>query len=137
MKQKYQITLTKEQLQAIQTALNCTFRFKMGQCGEMVDHLQDVNGRYILDNDLKEDIETLVKPKLGLSPTSYIGVNRLDSIDEMVTIHDCIRNFLSWEIAKERGLTDGIKRDWNEMWTVNYDKPTNYFGGLVEIKKLN
>jgi hypothetical protein len=123
---KYTIHLNKNQLRVIQMALNATFRFKMGQFGDMLNELTDINGEifkgndFIFNNKVEKEIEGILKPLMGLEHNETMGVGRFSSIDQMVAMHDCIRY--------ELHINDA---DRLNCWC---PKPIDFSGGIGMIK---
>jgi hypothetical protein len=121
---QYNLTLTKEQLQMIDYALEATARFSIGQPSMMVEQLiaPETQEKW----DLAEQIEKLIKPVMGLSSNASYGVGKDPRVDALLDLHEVIRHHLSWERAKEESLTTGYERDWSTMMTVNYDAPHHW-----------
>jgi len=127
---KYTIHLNEEQLRVIQMALNATFRFRMGQFGDMLNELTDINGDIfkgndvIFDDKVEKEIEGILKPLMGLEHNETIGIGKLSSIDQMVVMYDSIRYTLCI----------------NDVNKLNYwcREPIDFLGesGMIEVKKV-
>ena len=119
---KYKLTVTKEQLELINRATNILSRLKMGQFDDMLQELKDKDHNYIFTHDLLEDIEKLVKPKMGLHGFTF-GVRKFDDADKLFTIHNCIRHQFWKENPSRSTMTvDSNVTDWG--------------GGIVEIERI-
>ena len=119
---KYKITVSKEQIILINRAVEILARVKMGQFDGMLQELKDSSDKWIFDNDLLEDVENIIKPKMGLKNSQSFGVNRFKEVGELYTIHTCIR-YQMWKENPNRqsGTIDSHATDWG--------------GGLVRIEK--
>lgn len=105
MTEKYKLTVTKEQLQLINKACNVLSRVKMGQFHELLEELKDKDGKWLFDHDLLDDVNKLIKPKMGLLGGRSFGVNKFDDTDVLFTIHNCLRHQL-WKEDPNRNSFD-------------------------------
>jgi len=120
---KYKITITKEQLTLLNEATNILSRVKMGQFDEFLTTLRDKDNNLIFDHDLLDDVNKLIKPKMGLEGGQSFGVNRFDDADKLFTLHNCFRHQLWKENPNRSNATvDSHVTDWG--------------GGLIEIEEI-
>jgi hypothetical protein len=119
----YQIYCNKKQAGVIQNALELWARISGGQIQEL---LRPYN---ISNTDLVDEIRRLSRQiEVGIKLESLTGKDK----DLAWEMYQTVRHRLSWDKAG-----NPIVRDWNTMWSVNYDEPMKITTEpLLSIAKL-
>lgn len=132
MNNKYVLVLSKNQLHAINVAVEVLARLKIGQIKPALDQCLDKNGNSnVLSWEKETAIEAIIKPELGLSLNQSWGVGKFKIADLYWDLHEVIRNIMSWDNAKETGsiteeeYTKRIRSN-KGLWTNNYDEPMHW-----------
>ena len=134
--QLYQITLTREQMQALCRASETCSRLVMGQMDMALDYLRDRDGKIVNDYDLTRAVEALTKPAQGLAPNQSGGVGWHQTGDQLWDIYTALRHRLAWDRAESEGvISPGDPRKWPEMSGVTFDDPTNLIGPPIKIEQ--
>lgn len=142
--QKYVLVLSKNQLQAISVALETLARLKCGQIKFALEQCLDKDGNSnVLDWDIEDHVEHLVKPHLGLEKNQSWGVGRFKTIDLIWDLYEVIRYKMSWDNALESGKV--TEKDYKEkirnedMYGVSYNEPMhwNHDEDLVKVYSAN
>lgn len=126
---KFQIKVNEEQLREIIHALEVVARLNIGQLDMALDCCLDENGNsHIVPYDTCKQIESMVKPLMGLSHSSSYGVGKFEKTDMIWDMYEVFRHHHSWQRAIDNGIVDSMnsKRDWNSMMSVNYDEPMQW-----------
>ena len=129
---KYTITVTERQARIISNACELMARIGIGQWPEFLNYLP---GAMRLNwNDMREELlpimERHLKPVAGNNGwSSSLGVGSDKSApdtDEAFDLHAVIRHRLAWDRAVDNGITDGVTRNWDAMFGVDYDDPMRW-----------
>ena len=113
---KYQLTVTRKQLEVIGKITELYSRLCMGQMGELRECRKD----FFLQYDRATGVQQIVFP--DLNPNQMYGINSPE-IPEGARIawdiYQVIRHFLAWENEHNTPAT----RQWPEQFGVCYDDP--------------
>lgn len=95
------------------------------------------NGNYIHDWDLVKEIESKIKPLMGLNENEIWGVGKDEPTDVLWDVYQVLHHRISWDYAKEQGYVKGDedKRDWSKMTGVSYDEPMRF--STQPLPKIN
>jgi hypothetical protein len=129
MSNKYQIELNEDQLREIIHALEVVARLNIGQLDMAIDCCLDKNGHSVGTFDLARQVESIVKPKMGLDLCASWGVGKFAKTDMIWDMYEVFRHHYSWQRAVDNGIVDSImksKRDWSCMMSVYYDEPMHH-----------
>jgi hypothetical protein len=133
--QRYTLSVTLEQAQKISHACEVVARLSMTQLHDALDCVRDREGKaHILDHELKDKIQRMVKDAVGLHPNAHWGIR---GKDEMYwEIYSTIRHRLSWDRAIAGGDVDPEKpRDWSKCWGCHFDEPMSFSGHPLPVIK--
>jgi hypothetical protein len=136
----YQITLDRQMLGRVRTAMELMARFQCGQFQDLLETLRDSNGDCIeteLAREITKHLDRELKPAMGLNPNASWGVGHNDEIDSYWDLYTAARYQLAWDRAIEEGMIKpGEPRKWPEMMQVIYDEPTTFSGHFVKVSKM-
>lgn len=136
---RYTITMNRKQLGDIGRALEACFRMGIGQPSNALAYCRDRDGKPAIYgwNDV-QDVERVIKSKMGLHPNASWGVGRFPELDVLCEMYKTIERFMSWERAVEEGIVPSMDapRKWPEMFGCNYDDPMKYTDEpMIEVQK--
>jgi len=125
MPERYTISVTRQQAQAIQHAMETVARLGMGQFDMALGYCRNAANTDDLDNyDIRNEVEAILKPKMGLSRNSSWGVGKFPTADLDWEIACSIRYTLAWDYARAEGL---VKPDGSALYYgVQYHEPMKY-----------
>jgi hypothetical protein len=138
--QKYVLILSKNQLQAISVAIEVLARLKIGQIKQALDQCLDQDGNSnILGWEIEDQVESIVKPHLGLDKNQSWGVGKFKIVDLLWDLYEVIRYKMSWDNALESGKV--TEKEYQEkirnenIYGVNYNEPMhwNHDEDLVKV----
>lgn len=124
---KYQIELTKDQVEYLSMACEIVARLGMGQID---DALRELPG-FEIDHDILDLIR-----QLGMNPCGIAEAEDRHRI--LWDIYQVLRHELAWQWAVDNGIIESMenKRKWPEMIQVWYDDPCQQgTQPLCKIKK--
>ena len=132
---KYSLTVTKEQTQVMQTALEFFSRIKAGQLQELWYTCSNGNADREHFEQIMRQMKLCLFPDIPLNASYGVGwstENSDGSGDIAWDLNQVIRHRLSWD-----NVGNPSQRDWKTMIGVNFDEPMK-FGKepLAEIERI-
>ena len=140
----YLLQVTDRQLQEIILATEILARLRIGQLDSALNEMLNSKGESRnFSWDTHQQVNEIIKPKLGLSPNESFGVGRFESADRVWDIYEVLRRQMSWDIVlNQQTITQDqhSRKDQSEvnLWSTNYSKPMHWLSteSLPKVKKI-
>lgn len=141
----YFLQVTDRQLQEIICATEILARLRIGQIDSALNEMLNSKGESRnFSWDIHQQVNEIIKPKLGLSSNGSFGVGRFESADRVWDIYEVLRHQMSWDIAlDQKKITEDqySRKDQSEvnLWSTNYSKPMHWLSteSLPKVKRFD
>lgn len=136
----YTIEVTDYHLRLLSNICEVMGRAKIGQFSNFIRELKDKDGKSLDSWGLKEEIECILKPLMGLDKNQSWSVCKYEDADVLFDIYEVIRHKLSWDDAVNKGKVktrDQKERDYSTMMGVSYEQPFHWNNAVPLITILD
>ena len=135
----YTLTVTAKQAAVISQACELLTRLSLGQWHEFIRHMP--GDAFCHSIELEDELRPIMAAWFARHPIgkdevvimrgwqSSLGIgnpNARPEVQVAFDLHQVIRHRLAWDKAVADGITDGTKRPFPQMMTVDYDDPMRY-----------